>query len=172
VHSDLSEEILKLKYECGRLGFNREGLIMAMGPKKRGIWQNNRSPGPVDPRDPALVDRVADFSYTSNEMALLITEIWLNPATYAGLFAPNTYANRSGAAKTALGNRGIHLTKPIVITEKEYDEGFSLGSAGLAPEGVVLVVPDASRASGSTVPGGPSLLETAKMLMAVTPNGI
>jgi hypothetical protein len=146
-------------------------MKMAIGPKKRGIWQNARSPGPKDPRDPALVDKVADFSYSSDELAFLITEIWLN--NHPNLLTPvNNYAARSTAAQAALAARGIRLTNPIVITEAEYDEGFSLGSASLAPDGVVLVVPNPARATGSTVPGGPSLLETAKMLMAVTPNGI
>src|SRR5262245_36765128 len=119
-------------------------MIMAMHPKK-GIWLNNRTTAPGagitnDPDDPALKDRVADFSYTSNELAILITEIWLNQ--HPTLLRPvANYAARSAAAQTALRAKGIHLTKPIVVTEDEFNEGFSLGSAGLAPDGVVLVVP-------------------------------
>jgi hypothetical protein len=143
---------------------------MAMGPKKRGIWQNARSPGPKNPRDPNLEDRVADFSYSSDALAQLIAEIWTG--SHASLLPPNNYANRSAAANTILATRGIHLTEAIVITEAEYDEGFSLADAGLsAANGIVFVLPNQTRApTGILAP--PSLLETAKLLMAVTPNGI
>ena len=57
-----------------------------------------------------------------------------------------------------------------MITEDEYDDGFILEDAGLsATVGVVFVLPRPTRA---TTFGGPPLLETAKMLMAITPNGI
>ncbi|MFL5237526.1 MAG: hypothetical protein ACJ8EL_07975 [Rhizomicrobium sp.] len=47
---------------------------------------------------------------------------------------------------------------------------FSLTDAGLA-SGVVFVLPDQARAT-ITISTPPALVETAKMLMAVTPNGI
>ena len=57
-----------------------------------------------------------------------------------------------------------------MITEDEFDDGFSLADAGLsATNGVVFVLPRNTR---PTTFGGPPLLETAKMLMAITPNGI
>jgi len=132
-------------------------------PKKRGIYA-----------DPGLTDKVADFSYQNDVLAQWIVEIWTGP-TPNPLITPSTgpislaqYVARSNAAKAALAARGIYLASPIVITEDEYENGFSLASAALsATDGIVLVVPRSTRAT----PGNP-LLETAKMLMAVTPNGI
>jgi hypothetical protein len=97
----------------------------------------------------------------------LIVEMWLGQHTD---LVTGTAAARSAAAKVALATKGLYLQQPIVISETEYDGGFSLADAGL-PSAVVFVVPDGSRAT-TTVGTPPSLLETAKMLMAVTPNGI
>ncbi|WP_028351238.1 hypothetical protein [Bradyrhizobium murdochi] len=132
-------------------------------PKKRGIYA-----------DPGLTDKVADFSYQNDVLAQLIVDIWTSPSPHPLITPtgpgtqPLDYLTRSGAAKAALAARGIYLASPIVITEEEYEDGFSLASASLSPaNGVVLVVPRYARATA-----GQPLLETAKMLMAVTPNGI
>ncbi len=131
----------------------------AATPKKRGIY--------ADPVGPNLQDKVADFSYQNDVLAQLIVDMWTG--THFDLITPPLdYTGRSTRAKTALEDRGIYLAYPIVITEDEYDDGFSLANAGLsAIDGVVLVLPRKTRVT----PGTP-LLETAKMLMAVTPNGI
>jgi hypothetical protein len=71
---------------------------------------------------------------------------------------------RSKAAQDALDERGIHMSKPVVITETEYYEGYTMTD----PDGVVFVLPNGSRANAA----GGSLLEAAKLLMACTPNGI
>jgi hypothetical protein len=143
--------------------------------KKRGVWQNSRTHGPGGPSDDNLVDRVADFSYESDALAQLVVEMWLgdhgNLTTPSG---PGTtaaqYLARSTAAKVTLAAKGVYLEQPIVLKETEYDSGFSLNDAGL-PSAVVFVVPDPARAT-ITISTPPALLETAKMLMAVTPNGI
>jgi hypothetical protein len=122
-----------------------------------------------------LEDKVADFSYQNDVLAQWIVEIWTGP-TNNPLITPSTgtisttqYLARSAAAKAALAARGIYLEKPIVITEDEYDAGFSLADAGLdRTDGVVLVLPRPTRPTLA----GPPLLETAKLLMAITPNGI
>jgi hypothetical protein len=142
-------------------------------PKKRGVWLNPRGGD-----DDNLVDKVADFSYQNDVLAQLIVDTWkdLYPDLLAGVGTPQQqYQQRSNRAKAVLEDRGIYLTQPIVITEDEYDQGFSLADAGLLPvtDGVVLVVPRKTRATMTTATGqAPPLLETAKMLMAVTPNGI
>jgi hypothetical protein len=74
-------------------------------------------------------------------------------------------AARSTAAQQALDDRGIHMSKPIVITEDEYYDGYTMSD----PDGVVFVLPTGSRANSAA---GHSLLEVAKLLMACTPNGI
>ncbi|WP_161852544.1 hypothetical protein [Bradyrhizobium sp. CCBAU 051011] len=141
-------------------------------PKKRGVWLNPRGGD-----DDNLVDKVADFSYQNDALAQLIVDTWkdLYPDLLAGVGTPQQqYQQRSSRAKAVLEDRGIYLTQPIVITEDEYDQGFSLADAGLpVTDGVVLVVPRKTRATMTTATGpAPPLLETAKMLMAVTPNGI
>jgi len=153
---------------------------MAREPKKRGIYKDSKTPdggGPANSRN--LVDKVADFSYESDALAQLIVEIWLGQ--HGDLLrapADTDYAARTANAKIALAAKGVYLEKPIVITEKEYEDGFSLTDAVLLDPagtgdsvGVVFVVPDKRRAT-TAIPTPPSLLETAKMLMAVTPNGI
>ncbi|MDE5452334.1 hypothetical protein GWE18_05500 [Bradyrhizobium sp. CSA112] len=145
----------------------------AVGSKKkqkRGIYADEAGKAKED-----LEDKVADFSYQNDVLAQWIVDIWTGPAANP-LITPSTgsisllqYRNRSTAAKADLAARGIYLEKPIVITEDEYDAGFSLEDAGLdATIGVVFVLPRPTR---PTLAGHP-LLETAKMLMAITPNGI
>jgi hypothetical protein len=53
-----------------------------------------------------------------------------------------------------------------VITEKEYKDGHDCDD----PEDIVLVLPNFDRVG--SVSEGKTLLETAKLLMALTPNGI
>ena len=93
---------------------------------------------------------MADFSYQNDVLAQWIVDIWTGPASNP-LITPSTgsisltqYLARSAAAKAGLAARGIYLEKPIVITEDEYDAGFSLEDAGLdATIGVVFVLPRA-----------------------------
>ena len=142
--------------------------------KKRGIYRDKGS-GKWD-------DKVADFSYTNDALAQLIVDMWLG--NHTDLITPEgagtttaQYKARSDAAKTALAQRGILLQLPIVITEKEYVDGFRLEDAGLLDAngeniGVVFVLPRPDRPTvGSSPPPAP-LLETAKFLMGITPNGI
>jgi hypothetical protein len=148
-----------------------EGLIMA--PKKHGVYRDSKTQGgTTSPNN--LQDKVADFSYQNDALAQLIVDMWTG--AHANLLkAPNptNYGPRSTNAKAAFAARGIYFKAPIVITEDEYDDGFSLADANISPdEGIVFVLPRDRRATGATTTGGPPLLETAKMLMAVTPNGI
>ena len=139
-----------------------------MARKKRGIYAD-----PAGTLRPNLEDKVADFSYENDALAQLIVEMWSGQHT--NLITPSgfgttqpQYQARSAAAKAILAERGIYLDFPIVVLEDEYDDGFHLAAAGLpADNGVVFVLPRKAR----TTTGKP-LLETAKMLMAVTPNGI
>jgi hypothetical protein len=143
-----------------------------MAKKKRGIYAD-----PAGTLKPNLDDKVADFSYSSDALAQLIVDMWLgNHGDLLAAPAPTDYTQRSVNAKAALAARGIYLEKPIVITETEYEEGFSLADAGLRTagvnDGIVFVLPRKSRATLGAPPPPAPLLETAKMLMAVTPNGI
>jgi hypothetical protein len=140
--------------------------------KNRGIYRDKSSG--------TWVDKIADFSYTNDALAQLIVDMWLGK--HKDLITPegSGYTARSAAAKTALAERGIILQMPIVITEKEYVDGFRLADAGLLDGdgeniGVVFVLPRQDRAINPVSPtpsDPPPLLETARMLMAITPNGI
>jgi hypothetical protein len=135
-----------------------------VAPKKRGVYAD-----PAGTAAAQLQEKVADFSYENDSLADLIVECWTKPNTLASL-TNGPGSQRSGNAKAELAARGIYLEFPIVVTEDEYDAGFSLANNNLPPDkGVVFVVPRQARA---TINPPKPLLETAKMLMAITPNGI
>jgi hypothetical protein len=60
---------------------------------------------------------------------------------------------------------GFNLKRAVVISEAEHDNDYIMQK----PEEVVFVLPDRKRLG--MAPSG-SLLSTAKLLMACTPNGI
>ena len=62
---------------------------------------------------------------------------------------------------------GFNLERAVVISEAEYYDGYTIPC--IAHE-VVFVLPNLNRVS--LHPSGNPLLETAKLLMATTPNGI
>jgi hypothetical protein len=109
--------------------------------------------------------KVVDFTYQSEDLAKMIVEAWTNESFLKGL-TQGPWDNRSSHAKEALADRGIFLSKALVITEKEYNEGHTCTD----PEQIILVLPDNNRHEEPR--RGKTLLETAKLLMAVTPNGI
>ncbi|HUC51932.1 MAG TPA: hypothetical protein VMA30_21295 [Xanthobacteraceae bacterium] len=114
-------------------------------------------------RDAQQNERVADFSYAPNDsLAQMIVDAWVDPN-----FA-NQLLNSPGVAKSALAQRGIFLSNPIVITETQYNQGYTPGNSNVD---VVFVLPNQPRVD-MTPPPGQSLLETARFLMAATPNGI
>jgi hypothetical protein len=59
-----------------------------------------------------------------------------------------------------------NLTGAVVITEVEHDNNYIMQS----DSEIVFVLPDQNRVS--LTPAGPTLLDTAKLLLACTPNGI
>lgn len=59
-----------------------------------------------------------------------------------------------------------NLTGAVVITEAEHDNDYIMQSG----DEIVFVLPDQNRVT--LTPTGPTLLNTAKLLMACTPNGI
>ena len=89
------------------------------------------------PNDDNLVDRVADFSYQSDALAQLIVEMWLGH--HGNLITPvqGPQRHRHSTKRARLRQKqlsrleGIYLQQPIVLTEIEYDGGFSLADANL-----------------------------------------
>lgn len=110
-------------------------------------------------------DRVADFSYQSDSLAQMVVEAWTDQHFQAWLLTRQADGS-SPNAKASLDGRGIYLSNPVVITEAEYYQGYHMPD----PNGVVFVLPNEPRTG--TPPQHRSLLETARLLMACTPNGI
>jgi|SRR5450830_246978 hypothetical protein len=104
-------------------------------------------------------DRVAEFSYQNDSLAQMIVFAWADQNFRNQLLQPN-------GAKQEFEKRGVYLKSPVVITEADYYNGYHLQD----PDGVVFVLPNQPRTMAA--PQGQTLLETAKLLMACTPNGI
>ena len=122
---------------------------------ERGIWKRK-----ANVNDPDV--KVADFSYESDILAQLVVDAWgSNP-----LKQKLTNHNNQPDVRDELASRGIFLSNPVVLTEDEYNDGWQMED----DDEVVLVLPNATR---KIAPQGMfTLLETAKLLMAITPNGI
>jgi hypothetical protein len=109
--------------------------------------------------------KVIDVTYQSEDLARMIVEAWTDEDFFKDL-TEGSWTERSNHAKQALADRDIFLSKAAVITEKEYKDGHDCDD----PEDIVLVLPNFDRVG--SVSEGKTLLETAKLLMALTPNGI
>jgi hypothetical protein len=132
------------------------------GKTGKGIYRKTPVGGAANDAE----QRVAEFSYQNDALADLIVQAWTDKSFRDNLTKQsNSEPQRSQAAKDALDDRGVHMTKPIVITEDEYYEGYTMAD----DDGVVFVLPNMGRAN---IAGGGPLLEVAKLLMACTPNGI
>jgi hypothetical protein len=113
-------------------------------------------------KDTAQKDQVADFSYAPNDaLAQMIVDAWVNKDFKKLLLDP---AN----AKAVFATRGFYWNgttkEPVVISEDDYNAGFVRKHDGQ----IVFVLPN----HDGTCPPGDNLLDTAKLLMAATPNGI
>ena len=78
----------------------------------------------------------------------------------------NPTPNASDVATDRVKAAGYDLKRAVVITEEEHDNDYTMQK----PEEVVFVLPNNNRVV--TGAGGLSLLNTARLLMACTPNGI
>jgi hypothetical protein len=114
---------------------------------------------------------VPAFTYSPNDsLAQMIVDAWVDQDFRDTLLAREAdhvtvTAAAAREAKVALAARGIHLQRAVVIRESEHDNDYTMQR----PNEVVFVLPDLDR----VIPRpGQSLLETAKLLMACTPNGI
>src|SRR6266550_7129667 len=113
------------------------------------------------------------FSYSNPGLADLIVNAWtdtppgfknnlLDRHPVTGLPTPLAVTTATDAVNTLAG---LSLKRAVVITEAEHDGDYTMQD----DDEVVFVLPNETR----VVPGaGPNqLLETAKLLMACTPNG-
>jgi hypothetical protein len=77
---------------------------------------------------------------------------------------PTLLAKQTALARVQVAGFA-NLTGAVVITELEHDNNYIMQS----DDEIVFVLPDQNRV---TLAPGPDLLNTAKLLMACTPNGI
>ena len=109
------------------------------------------------------------FSYFPNDgLAQLIVDAWTDPGQLLDRDPngnPTAGAVQEATQKVnSLG--GFNLQRAVVISEQEHDHDYTMQT----DTEVVFVLPNANRkAAGGT---GLSLLNTARLLMACTPNGI
>jgi hypothetical protein len=136
---------------------------------KPGVGPANAAGAPTDVTMPA-------FSFSPNEaLAEMIVQAWTIQAFQDQLLDRDTSVTPPKvtdaavkAATDAVNAAGFNLKRAVVITEKEHDNNYKMQQ----PETeVVFVLPNPKRLGTSFVPGE-SLLDTARMLMACTPNGI
>ncbi|MGE5145375.1 MAG: hypothetical protein ACM3N5_01430 [Candidatus Eiseniibacteriota bacterium] len=130
-----------------------------------------RPKGIYKPKKADLTDddlRVADFSYQNDSLAQLIVDAWLDQPFRDALLERRqgkVTANAASTARSSLMQHGLCLSHPVVITEAEYNASYEMSD----DDEVVFVLPNRSRVQN---PASQSLLDTARMLMACTPNGI
>jgi hypothetical protein len=107
------------------------------------------------------------FSYQpTDELAQLVIDAWANPGSLLDR-DPKTKLPTKGAVDEAtrrINAAGFDLTRAVVITEAEHDNDYIMQS----DDEIVFVLPNKNRIKAAP----PHLTETAKLLMACTPNGI
>ena len=102
-------------------------------------------------------------------LAQLIVDIWGDSKLEAKLLERDRKTNlpTAGAVKEATARvkrAGFDLTRAVVITEAEHDSDYIMQS----DDEIVFVLPSKKRVASPAA----NLLDTAKLLMACTPNGI
>src|SRR5262249_59123255 len=104
----------------------------------------------------------------ANNIAQLILDAWAEgPASPLLARDNNSHLPTAGAVREATRRvkaAGLDLTRAVVITEAEHGNDYVMQS----DNEIVFVLPDVGRVDTH----GAHLLDTAKFLMACTPNGI
>jgi hypothetical protein len=118
--------------------------------------------------DVSLEVTVPTFTFDNAGLAELIVEAWTKPQFRNRLLQRDkdkkVTAAAAKAATDAVNARGFNLKRAVVITESEHDHHYTMQT----PDEVVFVLPDPSRIANPSN----ALLETARLLMTCTPNGI
>jgi len=146
--------------------FIREGLTMAP-----------TAPGGIKKKKGSLEMTVPEFAMPPEAVpgiAQVIVNAWNGDASLNHILDRVTSGSTAGVATSTAVQQatdainkafpGYNLKRCVIITEDEHDAGYTMETE----DDVVFVLPRQSRLG--TTAG--SLLETAKLLMACTPNGI
>jgi hypothetical protein len=86
----------------------------------------------------------------------------INAGSNKGCATPDAVTQATTAINAAAP--GYNLQRAVIISEEEHDNGYTMET----PDDVVFVLPNKTRVDLT----GSGLLDTAKLLMACTPNGI
>jgi hypothetical protein len=107
-------------------------------------------------------------------IAQVIVNAWNNDPSLNKILERETTGPNKGCATTIAVNQataainaafpGYNLKRAVIITEAEHDDGYTMETEN----DVVFVLPRSDRVNLT----GTNLLESAKLLMACTPNGI
>ena len=135
------------------------------------------TPGGIKKKKGADEMTVPEFAMPPDAVpgiAQVIVDIWKNKAGLDKIFDRNpTGANKGMATQAAVDQATVainaaapnfNLQRAVIITEDEHDAGYTMQTEN----DVVFVLPRPGRANLT----GTNLLNTAKLLMACTPNGI
>ena len=112
------------------------------------------------------------FSYFPNDgLAQVVVDAWTDSGIRTKLLQRDASGNPTTVAVTEATQRinlqgGFNLQRAVVISEDEHDNDYTMQQ----DNEVVFVLPKENRFVAGTV--GLSLLNTARLLMACTPNGI
>ena len=131
------------------------------------------------PRDTESDVTMPAFSYSNPGLADLIVNAWtdtppgfknnlLDRHPVTGLPTPGAVTTATNAVNTLAS---LSLKRAVVITEAEHDGDYTMQD----DDEVVFVLPNESRKPApppSPAPNHATLLATAQLLMACTPNGI
>ena len=108
------------------------------------------------------------FSYDPSKLAPVIVSLWDNSRRVFERDAHgNPTANAVADATEMINGAGFDLVRAVIISEEEHDNHYTMQE----PNEIVFVLPDKNRFK-TPVAAGHNLLDTAKLLMACTPNGI
>jgi ABC-type cobalamin transport system ATPase subunit len=112
------------------------------------------------------------FSYFPNDgLAQVIVDAWADAGIRGRLLQRDAAGNPTPVAVQEATQRinlqgGFNLQRAVVISEEEHDNDYTMQQ----DNEVVFVLPKDNRVVAGTV--GLTLLNTARLLMACTPNGI
>jgi hypothetical protein len=158
--------------------FIREGLTVA--PKARKKKKGSvapTAPGGIKKKKGSLEMTVPEFAMPPDAVpgiAQVIVNAWNGDASLSnildrittgpnkGMATANAVTQATAAINAAAPN--FNLLRAVIISEDEHDAGYTMETEN----DVVFVLPNPGRADLN----GASLLNTAKLLMACTPNGI
>lgn len=107
------------------------------------------------------------FSFPPHEgLAQLIVDAWDHPGHLLERDAKTRLPTKRAVdeATKKVNAAGFDLKRAVIITEAEHDSDYIMQS----DDEIVFVLPDKKRVKSPPT----NLLETAKLLMACTPNGI